>query len=149
MRFEVTAETDAPVEEVWRWWTDYGSPGETAMVGHGFGAKGRRRVVEARDGHVVLDESIPLPFVGGLQVVRHELNIDHDARRIRETAVEGMPYESVWSFETTATGGTRVRREFTAERGPAKLTPAAMARPFAERDLKHHLKEFERERGGR
>lgn len=149
MRFEVTAEVDAPVEQVWTWWTDYGTVGQEEMLAHGFGAKGRRRVVEAGPRRVVLDESMPLPFVGGVQLVRHEVLLDPDAKTFREVAIEGPPFESRWAFETTATGRTRIRREVVMENGPGKLLPPALAKPFAQRDLDHHVKEFQREQGKR
>lgn len=148
MRFEVTADVDAPVEQVWRWWTDYGGAGHEEMVRHGFGARNRRKVVEARDDRVVLDESIPMPFVGGLHVSRHEVLLDREARRIREVAVDGPPFEATWTFETNATGGTRIRREVVAKNGPGKLTPVAVAKPIAQRDLDHHVREFLAERPG-
>lgn len=146
MRFEVSAETAAPLAEVWAWWTDYGKSGEESAVSHGFGTRGVRRVLEAGATRVVLAESVPLPFVGGIEVVRHEVRIDEDARKLHERTVEGAPFEAVWSFETTGQGGTRIRREVNVEEGPGRFLPAAMARPFAQRDLDHHVREFEHER---
>lgn len=148
MRFEVSDETAAPVEEVWAWWTDYGPTGSSSRVTHGFGVAGVRRVLEAGATRVVLAESVPLPVIGGVEVVRHEVLIDPDARTLRERSMEGAPFEAVWTFESTGQGGTRVTREVVAEEGPGKYAPAMLVKPFAQRDLSHHVREFERDRRG-
>lgn len=148
MRFEVSAETDAPLEEVWRWWIDYGHVGDEHRVHHGLGMPGKRRVLEAEGSRVVLAESLPLPFVGGLELSRREVRIDHDEHRLHERTLEGAPFEAIWRFESTAVNGTRVHREVVAEHGPGKFAPAAVARPLVQRDLEHHVREFEKERRG-
>ncbi|HVM45992.1 MAG TPA: hypothetical protein VM582_08670 [Candidatus Thermoplasmatota archaeon] len=138
VRYEVSVVVrDAP-ERVWAWWTDYGPVGHAETVGHGIG-KARREVL-ARDGErIVLRESAM-----GMPFLHHEVELHPERRAFRETS---ELYDAWWSFEAHPEG-TLVRREVEVHpRGAARFTPRALARWAAQKDLEHHAKAYEREKG--
>ncbi|HWH07704.1 MAG TPA: SRPBCC family protein [Candidatus Thermoplasmatota archaeon] len=139
MMFEVACEVAAPLEGVWAWWTDFGSPGDELRVSHGLGAS-RRRVLEAAPGRVVFEDRTPLG------TVRRTVRLQ-PGHRFLETGEGAQSFESEWRFEATPAGGTRVTRSMRV-RAAAALRPAA--RLVTWMDLRHHCREAERDlRGSR
>ena len=138
MRYEVSAVVrDAP-ESVWAWWTDYGEVGHSEIVGHGFG-RARREVVAKEGDRITLRESAM-----GMPVLRHEVELHPARRAFRETS---ELFDAWWSFEAHP-DGTLVRREVEVHpRGAGKLAPRGVARWLAQKDLEHHARAYEKEKG--
>lgn len=150
MRVSVTAESSVPVETAWRWWTDFGEPGEEMMLDHGIG-KSRRRIVTRDDTRVVMDDELPLPGGRGMRMYRREVTFE-DGMRFTERSEGNPPYEGTWRFESTPNGGTRIVREVDVKSGIVDFTGKVgerVTRELIERDLRHHIKEMEEAKGAR
>lgn len=145
MRFSVAGETKADLETAWRWWTDYGHPGEEEKLDHGIG-RSVRRVVERTGNRVVLEERLPLPGGRSAALGRHEIELRPDEHVVVERADKPIPVETRWVFRSTPSGGTRVEREMSFEGGLGRLVPQWPSRTLAQRDLDTHLRELDAER---
>lgn len=148
MRVTVTAETTVPLDDAWRWWTDFGEPGEEMMLDHGIG-KSRRRIVTRDDKRIVMDDELPLPGGRGMRMYRREVTFE-EGMRLTERGDGNPPYESTWRFESTPSGGTRIVRDVDVRSGVVDFTGKLgerVTREFLERDLRHHVKEMEQATG--
>lgn len=149
MRIEASGVTQAPVDEVWQWWTDYGQEGASTPVSHGVGTA-NRRVVERDGNRLVLVEEWTLPLRQRARLLRHEITLHEDEHRIDERAAKPVPYEARWYFEPVDNGqATRVRRVMESNASAAEAfgrVAKPLMRSLAQRDLTHHLHEFEEER---
>lgn len=134
MRYEVKAVVRDSPERVYAWWTDYGPVGHKETVSHGFGSA-TREIVEREGDVVVLRESLL-----GARVLEHRVELHPSRRAFRETS---DLFEAWWSFERCPEG-TCVRREVEVKGGAEKMTPRALARWFAQKDLDHHVRQYER-----
>lgn len=145
MLLETAAYVPGSPDQVWAWWTDYGRAGTSQKVRHGVGTS-ERHVVSAGADRVVLEESLPLPLGRRAKLVRHELRLFAQERRILECANDHA-FESTWRFEPDG-AGTRVSRSVKvrgrfAHWGAPVLAP--VARALVQRDLNAHARQFSRD----
>lgn len=147
MRVSVSEEARVPLDAAWAWWTDFGEPGETMMVGHGFGPPMRRRIVSREKDRVEFEEQMPLPGGRGLTLAKRVVTL-HDGHWFTERARGRFGFNSEWRFESTADGGTRITRELVLKSGPVDASGALgerAARAWMARDLAFHVRELERD----
>ena len=134
MRYEVSAIVHDSPERVWAWWTDYGPAGHKEQVDHGLAWSDR--TVVARDGDTLeLRESVL-----GVTVLRHRVELHPSRRAFRETS---DAFEAWWTYQRCP-DGTRVRREVQVTGRAAKLAPRGLTVWTAQKDLDHHVDEYER-----
>lgn len=120
---------EAPLADVWAWWTDFGEVGVTHRVGHGT-LPSRRTVLHKAGREVVIEDR------WGLFAARRKLEIgDH-------VIVErNRGFRATWRFEAVGSR-TRVSREVETS-GP-RFTHA-VSRRLLQRDLEFHCREAERD----
>lgn len=150
MRVSVAVETRVPLDDAWRWWTDFGTVGSEQTLDHGIG-KSRRKVVSRDDRRLVLEEDMPLFGGRSVKLYKHTVEFEEGHRFLERG--EGFPrYDSHWRFEETTAGGTRIVREMTIDNGALNLTGKLgerVARDLMERDLRTHVRHMERDLPGK
>lgn len=152
MRVEATVEADAPLSEVWAWWTDYGGKGDTVRLDHG-GLTTERHILDASRTRVVIEEEAPLPLVRKATRATRTVEIDESTHTLVERGEEPVPFESRWRFEPVdGQPRTRIVRTMEVHNKAAEWLSAVaepVARKMMERDLRHHVRQLEGERKGK
>lgn len=137
VRFEVSAQIDAPVDAVWAWWTDFGETGVPFRMKHGLGSSTRTIVARTGDTITFYDKSI----IGN---VRRDVRVNHAERMLHEIGSEGQQFESTWRFEAMAPAQTRVTRTMRVRAHP---TLAAISQWITRKDLEFHCRDASRALG--
>lgn len=141
MQLEIVVPVAAPVDALWRWWTDYGNAGDSYRVVHG-GVASTRKVIERDAARVVLEDGYAA--LG----MKREIRVNDAGRFLEERPLDGpWDWDSTWRFERLGEASSRVARRVEVRGASGRIAGLAsgILERFVRRDVEGHVRDFERE----